>query len=169
MRAIASLSRASFMFSCARATGTGADQDDKLDPSKTKKLCELQNLRTGMLPRTAPQRSRAMRTQTHGCLAESCVLRAACCVLLLLLRSSEGSDIDVVNWPRRDSNPRPSIRKRAPIPLCYGVACPVAIRELTFIPPCSREKMQPQVPAENGYGGPRSAAAERRSESPPVT
>jgi hypothetical protein len=79
MRAIASLSRASFMFSCARATGTGADQDDKLDPSKTKKLCELQNLRTGMLPRTAPQRSRAMRTQTHGCLAESCVLRAACC------------------------------------------------------------------------------------------
>ena len=103
------------------------EQDGKLDLKKAKTLSAPENLLQGRCFEPAPERSRAQRAQTRSCLAESCVLRAACCVLRATDAAAAAQQRE-----RRSRfllatagfEPWSLDSKMSAIPLYYGVAYP---------------------------------------------
>ena len=88
-----------------------------------------------------PHRSEAARCAPKPTAAW---LRAACCVLRAAAAAAAAAQQRKLRCRHRELatsgfEPTALDSKMSTIPLCYGVACPVAVRELTFIPPCSRK------------------------------
>ena len=115
---------------------------------------QVQTKMTNLI-RTRRRRCASSRTLSQGCCFEphrseaaryapkstAAWLRAACCVLRAAAAAAAQQRRLLCRHRELATSgfePTALDLKTSTIPLCYGVACPVAIRKLISIPPCSR-------------------------------